>query len=1046
MIVPMILRAQPAPVPLLDCPAAQLLCDMSPINVPNGVWGPGNISESGTCMLTGEISSHWYVFTCTQSGTFNFSCTPLGAVDYDFAVFNITGSVPGTCNISAGTQIACNYALTTGVTGVGCGGVGCSATLNLVAGNTYAVLINRFTGGSIIGFNLTFSGTAQIGVPPASISATTVCLGSPTQFTINNNPTSGVVYNWNFGNGSFSAQSNTTHTYNNAGTYNVSLQITSTTGNACLNQNLTASVTVNEAPDISILPATQTVCTGQLATLNVLSVPPAVNPNYTWSPSASLSASTGASVSATPSQNTTYTVQVTDGNGCTNSATATVNIGSSLSISANAANSNICPGEQTTLTANGANNYTWTPNSGLSSSTGASVTASPSASTTYTINGTDANGCSATATVALTILTLPNISINPAAPIICTGQNASLTASGANSYSWSPNTAINTSTGATVTVNPVADATYTVIGTSASGCTAQQTVQITVVNLPSISVTPNNPFVCSGAAAALTASGANSYSWTPNTGLNATVGTTVSASPTVTTTYTVVGTLISGCTGSTTVVVNLGNNPVVTVNPVTSQLCDGSNINITAFGAASYSWSPSNTINNSAAASVVANPSVNTTYTVVGTAANGCTASATSAITLVPPQQISASSNASITCPGNIIILTAQNVNQYSWLPAGGTGQNSDTYTVTPLNTTTYTVNGTDANGCTSTATVIIQVLTPPNVSASNNNALICEGNFTTLTANGAVNYLWSPVTNLSSSSGSPVIANPPVTTTYTVNGVDANGCSANATVVVNVDPFPVAAFIIQPDEGCSPLSITFTNNSSNAISYSWIFDNGQISQSENSSTLYTTGTYYPWLIATNTAGCSDTAIFGSGITVYPPPIADFSSTPDTGVLMKYTDATVSFTNLSQGASSYEWYFSDGTTDNSTNPSHRFLSQGQYTVRLTAISDNGCTAEKIRGPYLVEGMPPVYVPNTFTPNSDGRNDVFRVYAIGLKEFDLKVFDRWGTQVFSSTSIETPWDGTFNGTKLNPGVYLYQLRAILQNDDPLLKYGDVTLLK
>jgi gliding motility-associated-like protein len=91
-------------------------------------------------------------------------------------------------------------------------------------------------------------------------------------------------------------------------------------------------------------------------------------------------------------------------------------------------------------------------------------------------------------------------------------------------------------------------------------------------------------------------------------------------------------------------------------------------------------------------------------------------------------------------------------------------------------------------------------------------------------------------------------------------------------------------------------------------------------------------------------------------------------------------------------------------------------------------------------------MPPVFVPNTFTPNGDGANDVLRVFAIGLKEFDLRIYDRWGTLVFASRDINTTWDGTYNGRRLNSGVYIYQLQATLQNDDPLLKYGDVNLLR
>lgn len=1044
LLMPCIVYAQP--VSLLDCPAAQQLCNLNTVNVPNGVWGPGNLPESGTCMLTGEVSSHWYVFTCTQSGTFNFSCTPTGFVDYDFAFFNITGSAPGTCNISGGTQLACNYALTTGTTGIGCGGVGCTPTQNLIAGNTYAILINRFTAGSIIGFNLTFSGTAQIGAPQSSITAPTVCLGSPTLFSITNAPTGSYVYNWNFGNGSFSALANPTHTYANPGTYNVTLQITSTTGNTCMNQNLTATVTVSDAPEVSINPATQTVCPGQSATLDAIAQPPAVITAYSWTPATGLSATTGNTVSAAPLQTTTYTVQVSDATGCTNNATAIVTVGSNLTINASTADPSICPGEQTTLSVSGASNYTWSPADGLNTTTGSTVTAAPGTSTTYTATGTDANGCSATSTVSIDVLPLPVITINPSAPTICTGQSASLTASGANTYSWLPNTAINNPALATVTVNPTTNTTYTITGTSAEGCIAQQTVNVTVVNLPSISVSPNNPFVCSGAAATMSASGADTYTWAPNTALNSTAGTTVTASPTITTTYTVVGTLTSGCTASTTVVVNLGNNPTVTVNPSTSTLCDGSNINITAFGAATYSWSPANTLNNALSATVVANPTANTTYTVIGTAANGCTSSATTEVSLVMPVQVAASASASIICPGNIVTLTAQNVNQYSWLPAGGTGQFTDAYAVTPQQSTTYTVTGTDANGCTSSATLSLQVLNPPQITASNNNTLICEGDFTTLTAGGAQSYTWTPFTSLSAGTGASVTANPTATITYTVNGVDANGCSASATVVVNIDPLPVAAFSVDPESGCDPLLVNFTNNSTNALSYSWVFDNGQFAQSENALTVYTIGTFYPRLIATNTAGCSDTALFSTGITVYPPPVADFSSSPDTGVLMKYTEALVTFTNLSQGAETYLWNFGDGNSSNLDNPEHQYLSQGNYFVSLLAISAQGCTADITKGPYEVEGMPPVFVPNTFTPNGDGANDVLRVFAIGLKEFDLRIYDRWGTLVFASRDINTTWDGTYNGRRLNSGVYIYQLQATLQNDDPLLKYGDVNLLR
>ncbi len=1037
--------AQAQPIPLLDCPAGQQLCDFSPIIVPNGVWGPGNIQESGTCMFTGETSSHWYIFTCTQSGTFNFSCAPTAIVDYDFALFNITGSAPGTCNISAATQILCNYAATTGLTGIGCGLPGCNPTQNITAGNTYALLINRYTTGSIVGYTLSFSGTAQIGLNASTLSAQTVCLGNPTTFTLTNTPTSNVVFNWNFGDGTYSALANPTHTYNTPGAYNVSLQITSIMGNACLNQTLTTTAIVSNGPGISVLPAIQTICPGQTATLSALTSPP-ITATYSWSPAITLSSSTGATVTATPTQNTTYTVQAIDASGCSNSATTVVNIGSNLSITASATNTTICAGTSTILNVSGASTYTWTPSADLSASTGAVVTATPNASTTYTVTGTNAVGCTASATVAISILPQPMISVNPAAPIICSGQNVNISASGASTYTWSPNIAITATTGANVTSNPLTTTTYTLTGTSASGCTTQHTVVVTVVNTPTISVTPNNPFVCSGAAATMTASGANTFTWSPSAGLNATTGATVSASPSGTTTYTVIGTLNSGCTGSTTVVVSLGNNPTVTTNPSTSQLCDGANINISAFGAISYLWSPSNTLNNPTSPSVIANPTINTTYTVIGTAANGCTASATSAISLVQPQQVIATFDLSVVCPGDTVILTAQNSNLYAWTPTGGAGQNTSIYTVTPMTATTYTVNGIDLNGCTSTTTIAVQVLTSPTVTASNSHSIICQGDSTILTATGAINYSWAPWTDLSSTSGSIVIASPPANTTYTVSGVDGSGCSGNGTVVVEVVPYPISSFIVEPDNGCDPLTVSFTNSSANATTYFWNFGNGQTSTSVNATMIYPVGTYYPSLVASNAVGCSDTTVLGTGIHVYPPPLAEFSSIPDTGVVMKYTEALVAFTNLSQGANTYSWNFGDGTVDNNTNPTHRYLSQGIYMVKLSAISEHGCLAEIMKGPYIVEGMPPVYVPNSFSPNGDGRNDLFRVYAIGLKGLELKIFDRWGTQVFSSNDIGAEWDGTFNGVKLNEGTYVYQLRAILQNGDSLLKYGDITLVR
>src|SRR5205085_908294 len=139
----------------------------------------------------------------------------------------------------------------------------------------------------------------------------------------------------------------------------------------------------------------------------------------------------------------------------------------------------ICNGQSVALTANGAQTYSWTPSTNLSSSTGSSVTANPSSTTSYTVTGTDANGCSATAQVTVMVNPLPVITVSTPAPL-CNGPSTALTANGAQTYSWTPSTNLSSSTGSSVTANPSSTTSYTVTGTDANGCSATAQVTVTV--------------------------------------------------------------------------------------------------------------------------------------------------------------------------------------------------------------------------------------------------------------------------------------------------------------------------------------------------------------------------------------------------------------------------------------------------------------------------------------------------------------------------------------------------------------------------------------
>ncbi len=178
----------------------------------------------------------------------------------------------------------------------------------------------------------------------------------------------------------------------------------------------------------------------------------------------------------------------------------------SVSIAATAATPSFCEGGSTTITASGATSYSWTPSTGLDMTTGEEVTANPASTITYTVTGTSA-GCSGSTTVTITVNEAPTISVSPSAPAICEGSEATLTASGAATYSWTPATDLSATTGNIVTATPVSDITYTVTGTDIHNCTGSATVSVTVNALPAAPVLSAFADVCSNDAAVVLSSG-----------------------------------------------------------------------------------------------------------------------------------------------------------------------------------------------------------------------------------------------------------------------------------------------------------------------------------------------------------------------------------------------------------------------------------------------------------------------------------------------------------------------------------------------------------
>lgn len=302
----------------------------------------------------------------------------------------------------------------------------------------------------------------------------------------------------------------------------------------------------------------------------------------------------------------TYDFNLVLNNGTCSSSVVpfTITVNALPGVTASASSSSVCSGSSVTLTAAGATSYSWVSSPVGFASASASPSVSPTVNTTYTVTGTNAVGCTNTATISITVLAVPTVAISSTANSVCSaGTKVTLTASGANSYSWSGGTPSISGTDNFMVVAPTAGGTYTVVGTASNGCSASATKSITISGSITVSASASSATVCQGSSATLTASGASTYVWTPSATLSSTTGSSVTATPTSNTTYTVYGTNASGCTGSGTVTVNVTTSPVTTYIPEVIY-CGGDysgnttlRIGLTTSPGQTYTWNYFNTSN-----------------------------------------------------------------------------------------------------------------------------------------------------------------------------------------------------------------------------------------------------------------------------------------------------------------------------------------------------------------------------------------------------------------------------------------------------------------
>jgi gliding motility-associated-like protein len=1027
----------------------------------NYAWS-GGISNG---VAFNPVSSTSYTVTGTDAN----NCSNTNSIAVTVNPLPNVNSTPAVATVCAGQSITLNG---TGATSYSwSGGINNGVSFIPASTATYTVTGTDANGCSNTNTKLVTANALptvnSTSIPLSGI----VCTGN----SVTLSGTGASTYTWNGGvnNGvSFVPASTATYT------------VTGTDANGCSNTN-TILITVNPLPTISInsLPNPPTICIGASISLTASGAN-----TYAWTGGISNG------LAFNPVVSTTYTVTGTDANNCSNTNSIAVTANPLPNVNSTPAVATVCFGQSITLNGSGASTFSWSPSTGLNQTTGSSVIANPASTITYTVTGTDANGCSNTNTKLVTVNALPTLGVNPINPSICLNQNVNLTANGANTYSWSPGLGLNQTTGATVNAGPTVTTTYTVTGTDVNGCSNTISNTVNINALPIFTTSPSSATICQFDSTILTVSGANTYNWSPIAGLNTASGNTVKASPTASTTYTITGTNANGCTNTQTISVLVNPLPILNINPTNPTICFSESIILSVSGATTYSWSPATGLNNTTVANVVANPTSTQTYTITGTDANGCSNTISTTLTVNPLPVLSITPINPAICIGNAVNMSCNGASTYLWSPAAGLDTTvGNNVQANPTNTTTYQIIGTSNQGCKDSITNTVTVNPLPVLSVSPISTTICQGLSTTLTVSGASTYAWTPGGSLNTASGDTVIATPYLTTTYTIVGTDINACTSTKQITVNVNPSYTKYDTL---ELCDGMSYTFGNQTiTTAGNYTYTFQTGLSCDStvnlhvkvydkpvSNFNLADHACVNEPVLIQNNwqSSQASYTWNVGDGIlTGNTPSINVIWTIPGTKIIslevttqtpcipelfvdtievhqaqanIIVSDADTFFCIYDQvklqtpNINGYSYMWSPSLYFNSTTFTAEGVVKEPVTVKVYVKDQWGCEAEDSK--YLnVQPCCNAYLPNSFTPNGDGLNDVFRIIGEGnYRILDFYVANRWGNIVFRTIDQNVGWDGKIQGIEQSMDTYYYFLKYECSNGEKRFIKGDLTLLK
>ena len=689
----------------------------------------------------------------------------------------------------------------------------------------------------------------------------------------------------------------------------------------------------------------------------------------------------------------------------------------------------VCAGNSFTLNASGGLNYSWTPTNVLSNPLIANPIAKIYSTTNFQVVISDVCGSQ---TLNVNVVVLPVITSLTNDTTICLGQSVQLKATGGVSYQWSPSTfELSSLNSVSPICTPSQTRKYYVNITSLNGCITKDSV-IVSVHQSALKPIVVDSIICIQDSLKLVNSNASSvkFDWSFGDGITSKLFLPTHY-------YTNPGTYPLKVVFTDTVYcfvkdsilknikVNQYNGGILT--PPQS-ICPNTSFQLEAFGGTNYLWSPANLLDNSTIAKPIATINSATTFTVLISDECGSGNYTLPLSVYSNPHQIS--SDTSI-CIGGNAQLFAIGGSSYSWTPTNSLNNPLLSNPVaTPLVTTKYFVNIITGNNCSIHDSTVVKVFNFPPIPILKDSVKTCRYSSVQLIADGAERYKWSPNQYINSNINDTVIVNPLNSITYYCDFINACGKSEDSIYIEVLIPqiLPAKDTSICPNNSAK----LYANG---GIKYDWYFNTGFIGTTMlDSFVVFPTVTSNYSVVGTDKNNCKDTA--SMNVILYVP--VEIRACP---TIYAIQGDIVELSTINSPVGIYTWspntYLScDVCLKPFANPDMDF------TYKVTLIDSNGCiSSDKVQIKY--DGL--IFVPNTFTPDAP-INNIFIPKGGNIRTFEISIFDRWGSIVFTSNSIDQGWDGTFKGVKCQVGTYTWKILYGDYNHTKKELVGHINLLR